>query len=85
MCCFSDPEIPASESLEMVIVNTVQNTDPLPDRSKQQGKKQIQGSQKPCNIICLEGKPHLRNKKVYNRTCFVPLCIFIVLSLLFPF
>uniref|UniRef100_A0A672V9D4 Centlein n=1 Tax=Strigops habroptila TaxID=2489341 RepID=A0A672V9D4_STRHB len=71
----SDPEIPTSESLETVIANTVQNIDPLPDRSKQQGKKQVQDSQKSCNIVHLEGKPHLYNKKVYNRTCFVLLCV----------
>ncbi|XP_030368177.1 centlein isoform X2 [Strigops habroptila] len=59
----SDPEIPTSESLETVIANTVQNIDPLPDRSKQQGKKQVQDSQKSCNIVHLEGKPHLYNKK----------------------
>ncbi|XP_065518020.1 centlein isoform X4 [Lathamus discolor] len=63
----SDSEIPASESLEMVTANTVQNIDPLPDRSKQQGKKQIQDSQKPCNIVCLEGKPHLYYKKGHSQ------------------
>lgn len=74
MCCFSDSEVPTSESLETVIMKTVQNIDPLPDRSKQQGKKQIQDSQKPCNIVHLEGKNQHYNKKVYNRTCFVLLC-----------
>uniref|UniRef100_A0A8C0ATF8 Centlein n=1 Tax=Buteo japonicus TaxID=224669 RepID=A0A8C0ATF8_9AVES len=64
----SDSEIPASESLETVITKTVQNIDPLPNRSKQQGKKQIQGSQKPCNVVRLEGKHQQYNKKVYNRT-----------------
>ncbi|XP_033928896.1 centlein isoform X2 [Melopsittacus undulatus] len=63
----SDPEIPNSESLEMVIANKVQNIDPLRNRSKQQGKKQIQDSQKPCNIVCLEGKPHLYNKKGHSQ------------------
>ncbi|XP_061216326.1 centlein [Neopsephotus bourkii] len=63
----SDPEIPTSESLEMVIANTVQNIDPLPDRSKQQGKKQTHDSQKPCNIVRLEGKPHLYNKKGHSQ------------------
>ncbi|KAM6991153.1 LOW QUALITY PROTEIN: centlein [Passerculus sandwichensis] len=38
----SDSEIATSESLETVIRKTVQNTDPLPDRSKQEEKK-------PCN------------------------------------
>ncbi|KAM9507910.1 LOW QUALITY PROTEIN: centlein [Guaruba guarouba] len=63
----SDPEIPTSDSLETAIANTVQNINPLPDRSKQQGKKQIQDSQKPCNIVCLEGKPHLYNKKGHSQ------------------
>uniref|UniRef100_A0A493TJ58 Centlein n=1 Tax=Anas platyrhynchos platyrhynchos TaxID=8840 RepID=A0A493TJ58_ANAPP len=70
----SDSEIPASETLETVIMKTVQNIDPVPDRSKQQGKKQIQDSQKPCNIAHLEGKRQRYNKKVYNVTCFVLLC-----------
>ncbi|XP_014808106.1 PREDICTED: centlein isoform X5 [Calidris pugnax] len=59
----SDSEIPTSESLEAVIMKTVQNIDPLPDRSKQQGKKQIQDCQKPCNIVHLEGKNQPYNKK----------------------
>ncbi|XP_009889817.1 PREDICTED: centlein [Charadrius vociferus] len=59
----SDSEIPTSESLEAVIMKTVQNTDPLPDRSKQHGKKQIQDSQKPCNVVHLEGKNQQCNKK----------------------
>ncbi|KAM6363720.1 centlein isoform 2-T2 [Pluvialis apricaria] len=59
----SDSEIPTSESLEAVIMKTVQNIDPLPDRSKQQGKKQMQDSQKPCNIVHLEGKNQEYNKK----------------------
>ncbi|XP_061297223.1 centlein isoform X1 [Pezoporus flaviventris] len=63
----SDPEIPTSESLEMVIANIVRNIDPLPDRNKQQQKKQTQDSQKPCNIVCLEGKPHLYNKKGHSQ------------------
>lgn len=74
MCFFSDSEISTSESLETVIMKTVQNIDPLPKRSKQQGKKQIQGSQKPCNVVRLEGKHQQYNKKVYNRTCFILLC-----------
>lgn len=74
MYCFSDSEIPTSESLEAVIMKTVQNTDLLPDRSKQQRKKQIQDSQKPCNIVHLEGKNQQYSKKVDNRTCFVLLC-----------
>ncbi|XP_019326301.1 PREDICTED: centlein [Aptenodytes forsteri] len=63
----SDSEIPTSESLETVIMKTVQNIDPLPDRSKQQGKKQIQDSQKPCNIIHLEGKTQQYNKKGHSQ------------------
>ncbi|KAM6226894.1 centlein isoform 2-T3 [Spheniscus humboldti] len=63
----SDSEIPTSESLETVIMKTVHNIDPLPDRSKQQGKKQIQGSQKPCNIIHLEGKTQQYNKKGHSQ------------------
>uniref|UniRef100_A0A8B9N8R1 Centlein n=1 Tax=Accipiter nisus TaxID=211598 RepID=A0A8B9N8R1_9AVES len=70
----SDSEIPTSESLETVIMKTVQNIDPLQNRSKQQGKKQIQGSQKPCNVVRLEDKHQQYNKKVYNRTCFILLC-----------
>ncbi|XP_052633272.1 centlein isoform X3 [Harpia harpyja] len=63
----SDSEIPASESLETVIMKTVQNIDPLPSRSKQQGKKQIQGSQKPCNVVRLEGKHQQYNKKGHSQ------------------
>uniref|UniRef100_A0A8C0FG06 Centlein n=1 Tax=Bubo bubo TaxID=30461 RepID=A0A8C0FG06_BUBBB len=55
----SDSEVPTSESLATVIMKTVQNTDPLTDRSKKQGKKQIQGSQKPCNIVHLEEKSEI--------------------------
>uniref|UniRef100_A0A8C4UL27 Centlein n=1 Tax=Falco tinnunculus TaxID=100819 RepID=A0A8C4UL27_FALTI len=70
----SDSEIPTSESLETVIMKTMQNIDPLPDRSKQQGKKQIQHGQKHCNIDHLQGKNQQYNKKVCSRTCFVLLC-----------
>ncbi|KAK2531203.1 Cntln [Columba guinea] len=63
----SDTEIPASEILETLIMKTVQNTDPLPDRSKQQEKKQIQGSQKPCNVVHLEGKNQQYNKKSHSQ------------------
>ncbi|KAM9587689.1 centlein isoform 1-T5 [Morphnus guianensis] len=63
----SDSEIPTSESLETVIMKTVQNIDPLPNRSKQQGKKQIQGSQKPCNVVRLEGKHQQYNKKGHSQ------------------
>ncbi|XP_056180766.1 centlein isoform X1 [Falco biarmicus] len=59
----SDSEIPTSESLETVIMKTMQNIDPLPDRSKQQGKKQIQHGQKHCNIDHLQGKNQQCNKK----------------------
>ncbi|XP_069632857.1 centlein isoform X4 [Haliaeetus albicilla] len=64
----SDSEIPTSESLETVITKTVQNIDPLPNRSKQQGKKQIQGSQKPCNVVRLEGKHQQYNKKGHSQS-----------------
>lgn len=64
MCCFSDSEIPTSESLETVILKSVQDIDPLPDRSKQEEKK-------PCSVVHLEVKNEQYNKKVYNRTCFV--------------
>ncbi|XP_029860340.1 centlein isoform X5 [Aquila chrysaetos chrysaetos] len=63
----SDSEIPTSESLETVIMKTVQNIDPLPNRSKQQGKKQIQGSEKPCNVVRLEDKPQQYNKKSHSQ------------------
>ncbi|XP_063177029.1 centlein isoform X2 [Chroicocephalus ridibundus] len=63
----SDSEIPASESLEAVIMKTVQKIDPLPERSKQQGKKHIQDSQKPCNIVNLEGKNQQYNKKGHSQ------------------
>ncbi|XP_047907295.2 centlein isoform X3 [Anser cygnoides] len=63
----SDSEIPASETLETVIMKTMQNIDPVPDRSKQQGKKQIQDSQKPCNFAHLEGKSQRYNKKIHSK------------------
>uniref|UniRef100_A0A663N356 Centlein n=1 Tax=Athene cunicularia TaxID=194338 RepID=A0A663N356_ATHCN len=66
----SDSEVPTSESLATVIMKTVQNTDPVTDRRKQQGIKQIQGSQKPCNHVHLEGKNQWYNKKVCNSTWF---------------
>ncbi|KAM6289922.1 centlein [Aegotheles albertisi] len=63
----SDSEIPASENLETVIMKTVQNTHPLPDRRKEERKKQIQDSQKSCNIVCLEGKKQQYNKKGHSQ------------------
>ncbi|XP_064295648.1 centlein isoform X5 [Phalacrocorax carbo] len=63
----SDSEIPTSESLETVIMKTVQNIDPLPERCKQQGKRQTEDSQKPCNIVCLEGKTQQFNKKGHSQ------------------
>ncbi|XP_009459422.1 PREDICTED: centlein [Nipponia nippon] len=63
----SDSEIPTSENLETVLMKTVQNIDPLPDRSKQQGKNKIQDSQKPCKIVHLEGKKHRYNKKGHSQ------------------
>uniref|UniRef100_A0A8D0FC73 Centlein n=1 Tax=Strix occidentalis caurina TaxID=311401 RepID=A0A8D0FC73_STROC len=70
----SDSEVPTSESLATVIMKTVQNTDPLTDRSKQQGKKQIQGSQKPCNIVHLEGKKQAKEKS--EIVLFMMICQF---------
>ncbi|KAM3655196.1 LOW QUALITY PROTEIN: centlein [Ammospiza maritima maritima] len=52
----SDSEIATSESLETVIRKTVQNTDPLPDRSKQEEKK-------PCNVLNLE----VQNEQYYKK------------------
>lgn len=65
MCCFSDSEIPTPESLEAVTMKIVQDIDLLPDRNKQQGKKQIQDGKKPCNTAHLEGKSQHYKKKVY--------------------
>ncbi|XP_009865420.1 PREDICTED: centlein-like, partial [Apaloderma vittatum] len=59
----SDSEISASESLESVTVKTAQHVDPLPARSKQQGKNQIQNSRKPCAIVHSEGKTQQCNIK----------------------
>ncbi|XP_017661627.1 PREDICTED: centlein isoform X8 [Lepidothrix coronata] len=56
----SDSEIPNSESLETVIMKTVQNIDPLPDRSKQQEKKS-------CNTVHLEGKNEQYNQKCHSQ------------------
>ncbi|XP_021235444.1 centlein isoform X4 [Numida meleagris] len=63
----SDCEIPTSEILEAVTMKTVQDIDPLPDRNKQQGKKQIQDSKKPCNIAHLEGKSQHYKKKSHSQ------------------
>ncbi|XP_051499079.1 centlein isoform X4 [Apus apus] len=63
----SDSEIPASESLETLIMKTGQNTGPVQERSKQQRKKQIQDSQKPCNVVCLEDKKPQYNKKGHSQ------------------
>ncbi|XP_054033747.1 centlein [Dryobates pubescens] len=63
----SDSETPTSESLENVIMKTVQNIDPQPDGSKQLRKKQIQDSQNPCNIVHLEGKTPKHNKKGHSQ------------------
>lgn len=43
----------------------VQDIDLLPDRNKQQEKKQIQDGKKPCNTAHLEGKSQRYKKKVY--------------------
>ncbi|KAL9822667.1 LOW QUALITY PROTEIN: centlein [Geothlypis trichas] len=53
----SDSEIPTSK-VETVIRKTVQNTDPLPDRSKQEEKK-------PCNVLHLEVQNEQYYKKLY--------------------
>ncbi|XP_009995346.1 PREDICTED: centlein, partial [Chaetura pelagica] len=63
----SDSEISASESLETLIMKTGQNTDPVQDRSKQRRKKQIQDSQNPCNVVCLEDKKTQYNKKGHSQ------------------
>ncbi|XP_032530965.1 centlein isoform X11 [Chiroxiphia lanceolata] len=55
----SDSEIPNSESLETVIMKTVQNIDPLPDRSKQEKKS--------CNTVHLKGKTEQYNKKCHSQ------------------
>lgn len=44
--------------VETVIRKTVQNTDPLPDRSKQEEKK-------PCNVLHLEVQNEQYYKKLY--------------------
>ncbi|XP_052557062.1 centlein isoform X2 [Tympanuchus pallidicinctus] len=59
----SDSEIPTPESLEAVTMKIVQDIDLLPDRNKQQGKKQIQDGKKPCNTARLEGKSQRYKKK----------------------
>ncbi|XP_048787490.1 centlein isoform X2 [Lagopus muta] len=59
----SDSEIPTPESLEAVTMKIVQDIDLLPDRNKQQGKKQIQDGKKPCNTAHLEGKSQRYKKK----------------------
>ncbi|XP_039240532.1 centlein isoform X1 [Pipra filicauda] len=56
----SDSEIPNSESSETVIMRTVQNIDPLPDRSKQKEKKS-------CNTVHLEGKNEQYNQKCHSQ------------------
>ncbi|KAM7023666.1 LOW QUALITY PROTEIN: centlein [Acridotheres tristis] len=60
----SDSEIPTSGSLEPVIMKTVQNIDPLPDRSTEEEKK-------PCSVVHLEVQNEQYNKKVYNRARFI--------------
>ncbi|XP_068784999.1 centlein isoform X6 [Struthio camelus] len=59
----SDSEIPTSECLGTVIMETMENIDPLADRGKQQEKKQIQVNQMPCNMAHLKGKSQLYDKK----------------------
>ncbi|XP_071586488.1 centlein isoform X1 [Heliangelus exortis] len=62
----SDSEISASESLDTVVMKTLQNTNPLLDRSKQQRKMQIQDSQKPCDVNPFKGKKKQCNKKGHS-------------------
>ncbi|XP_025953637.2 centlein isoform X2 [Dromaius novaehollandiae] len=59
----SDSEIPTSECLGTVIIETMENIDPLADRNKQQEKKQIQEDQMLCNMAHLKGKRQQYNKK----------------------
>ncbi|XP_072215716.1 centlein [Excalfactoria chinensis] len=63
----SDSEIPAPESLEAVTMKIVQDIDLLPDRNKQQRKKQIQDGKKPCNTAHLEGKSQHFKKKSHSQ------------------
>ncbi|KAM8792572.1 centlein [Eudromia elegans] len=62
----SDSEVPTSECLGTVIMETMENIDPLTDRSKQQEKKQIKENQMLCNRAHLKGK-NLLNKKGYSQ------------------
>ncbi|KAM9367328.1 LOW QUALITY PROTEIN: centlein [Phaethornis superciliosus] len=62
----SDSEIPASGSLDTVVMKTLQNTNPLLDRSKQQRKMQTQDSQKPCDVNPFKGKKKQCNKKGHS-------------------
>eukprot|EP00076_Gallus_gallus_P035214 XP_025000752.1 centlein isoform X2 [Gallus gallus] len=63
----SDSEIPAPESLEAVTMKIVQDIDLLPNRNKQQEKKQIQDGKKPCNTAHLEGKSQCYKKKNHSQ------------------
>nr|XP_013811884.1 PREDICTED: centlein [Apteryx mantelli mantelli] len=63
----SDSEIPTSECLGTVIMETMENIDPLADRSKQQEKKQVQENQMSCNLACLKGKSQRCNKKGHSQ------------------
>ncbi|XP_031463938.1 centlein, partial [Phasianus colchicus] len=63
----SDSEIPTPESLEAVTMKIVRDIDLLPDRNKQQGKKQIQDGKKPCNTAHLEGKSQHYKKKSQSQ------------------
>nr|XP_042706472.1 centlein isoform X3 [Chrysemys picta bellii] len=59
----SDSEIPTSESVESIIMKTVQNLDSLTDTNDQQEKYQIQDNQMVHNIAHLEDKSRLYHKK----------------------
>ncbi|XP_005295196.2 centlein isoform X1 [Chrysemys picta bellii] len=59
----SDSEIPTSESVESIIMKTVQNIDSLTDTNDQQEKYQIQDNQMVHNIAHLEDKSRLYHKK----------------------
>ncbi|XP_010217531.1 PREDICTED: centlein [Tinamus guttatus] len=63
----SDSEIPTSECLGTVIMETMENIDSLTDRTKQQEKKQIKESQMLCNRSYLKGKSQRYNKKGHSQ------------------
>uniref|UniRef100_K7FYB9 Centlein n=1 Tax=Pelodiscus sinensis TaxID=13735 RepID=K7FYB9_PELSI len=62
--CYSDSEIPTSESLGSIIMKTGQNVDSLTDTNDQQEKYQVQDNQMIHNISHLEDKSQLNRKKL---------------------